>query len=153
MKKRLAAVALAAAFAQPASATTFPTLTTIYVGAGVFDNGGADDAGEATVIHCANVSGVTVQVRALVLKNSGVAGSLTVFVSHGQTQTFSTHSTAVFPEATLSTGAVTQGVVNIEATNSAVFCTAVVVDVENVKPVFMSPLHLVRVNPQPGTVE
>ena len=37
MKKCLAAVALSAALVQPADATTFPTLTTIYVGAGVKD--------------------------------------------------------------------------------------------------------------------
>jgi hypothetical protein len=153
MKTTLAAIALAATLAQPAGAVTFPSLTTIYVGAGVFDNGGDDDTGEATSILCANVSGVTVSVRALILDNVGVQGSLTVFVSHGQTQTFSTHSTAVFPEASLETGAVQQGIVNIEATNSAVFCSAHIVDAQNAKPVFMSPIHLVRVNPHPGTVE
>ena len=52
MKKYLAGLALAAAFAQPAAAVTFPTLTTIYVGSGVFDDGGAAATGEATSIHC-----------------------------------------------------------------------------------------------------
>jgi len=41
MKTKLSIVALAAALTQPAAATTFPTLTTIYIGSGVRDDGGA----------------------------------------------------------------------------------------------------------------
>jgi hypothetical protein len=59
MKKYLAAVAFAAALVQPASAITFSKLTTIYVGSGV-DSFGADTA---TVLHCSNVSGVSVNLR------------------------------------------------------------------------------------------
>jgi hypothetical protein len=156
MKHLIAAIALAATLAQPTSAVTFPALTTIYVGSGVYGSGDVDNTGEATSIHCSNVSGVTVQVRALVLGRTGsVEGSLTVSLAHGQTVTFSTNQTAVFADEStdLEINFVRQGVVNIEATNSAVFCTAVVVDAENDKPVYMSPLHLVRVNPHPGTVE
>jgi hypothetical protein len=156
MKTHLAAVALAAALAQPAAAVTFPSLTTIYVGSGVFDDGGADNAGVATSIHCSNVSGVLVEVRVLILDQTGaVAGSLTQTLAHGATVTFSTHPTAIFADGTtdLATGAVAQGVVNVEATNSAVFCTAAVIDAQNFPPVFTMPLHLVRVNPHPGTVE
>jgi hypothetical protein len=156
MKKYLSALVLSAVLAQPAAAVTFPSLTTIYVGSGVYDNGGVANAGEATSIHCSNVSGVAVQVRVLVLGNTGsVEGSLTVNVGHGASATISTHATAIFAEGLnlLDTGSVSQGVVNVEATNSAVFCTADRVDAENVKPAYMSPLHLVRVNPHPGTVE
>ena len=64
------AIALAA-LAQPASAITFPTLTTIYVGAGVKDDGGAGDAGIATSFLCSNVSGRTADIRFLVLNHSG----------------------------------------------------------------------------------
>ena len=78
MKKYLAAVALAVALAQPAAAVTFPTLTTIYVGSGVYDDGSGSATGTATAIHCSNVSGVSVQVRVLVLSSvGGVEGSLT----------------------------------------------------------------------------
>jgi hypothetical protein len=155
MKTTLTAIALATALAQPAAAITFPSLTTIYVGSGVYDSGNADNVGEATSIHCSNVSGVEVQVRALVLRDNGaVAGSLTTNLAHGATFTFSTHQTLTFVDTgDLNTGSVNQGVVNVEATNSAVFCTADRVDAANVKPIFMSPLHLVRVNPHPGTVE
>ena len=156
MKTTFAAFTLAATLAQPAAAVTFPTLTTIYVGSGVYDDGSADENGQATSIHCSNVSGVSVQVRVLVLNNAGsVAGSRTVELAHGVTLTFSTHQTRFFSDgiADLNTPGVSQGVVNVEATNSGVFCTAVLVDALNVPPIFMSPLHLVRVNPHPGTVE
>ena len=158
MKHLVVATILAAALAQPAAAITFSKLTTIYVGAGVYDSGHfADDVGEATSIHCSNVSGVSVQVRALVLNTTGgVAGTpVTVTLAHGESLTFSTHPTVIFADVTgdLNTFGISPGVVNVEATNSAVFCTAVVVDAANAKPVYMSPLHLVRVNPHPGTVE
>jgi hypothetical protein len=52
----------------------------------------------------------------------------------------------------LQTGSVNQGVVNIEATNSAVFCNAMIVDAGAAIPDGIA-LHLVRVNPHPGTVE
>jgi hypothetical protein len=156
MKNYIAAFALTAALAQPASAITFPSLTTIYVGSGVYDDGSVTGVGEATAIHCSNVSGVGVQVRVLVLDVLGaVAGSETTSLAHGRTVSFSTHRTVVYFDSAsnLETGSVLQGVVNVEATNSAVFCTAVVLDAANEKPVYMSPLHLVRVNPHPGTVE
>jgi hypothetical protein len=48
MKVPLFTVAIAAsalAFVPGASATTFPTLTTIYIGTGVIDDGSADNVG------------------------------------------------------------------------------------------------------------
>ena len=156
MKTTLAAITLAAALAQPAAAVTFPSLTTIYVGSGVTDNGGASDTGIATSIHCSNVSGVSTQVRVLILGSDGaVDGSVTRTLVHGATETFSTHQTSIFTDSpgNLATGTVNQGVVNVEATNSAVFCTAAVIDAAGFPPVFSMPLHLVRVNPHPGTVE
>ena len=149
----LAVAACAAAFAQPASATTFPTLTTIYVGAGVRDDGGAENVGIATTAVCSNVSGVTTSLRFLVLSPSGaVVGSSTFgTVPHGGTVTLATHATSTFLESLMSTGQVAQGVVNIESLQSGVFCTAFVVD--GFDPVDMAPLHLVRINPHPGTVE
>jgi hypothetical protein len=157
MRKSFAAFAFAVfALAQPASAITFSKLTTIYVGSGVYDDGQVGGAGDATSIHCSNVSGAAVQVRALVLDSDGaIAGVRTATLQHGATFTFSTHSTVVFTDEAglLNTGFVQQGVVNIEATNSAVFCTADRVDAENTRPIFMAPLHLVRINPHPGTVE
>jgi hypothetical protein len=156
MRKSFAAFAFATlALAQPASAITFPKLTTIYVGSGVYDNGGDDELGSATSFHCSNVSGVAVQVRVLVLSPTGaLEGAVNVSLAHGATGTISTHGTFAFTEGSnlLNTGSVTQGVVNIEATNSAVFCTAMIVDANAAVPTGID-IHLVRVNPHPGTVK
>jgi len=157
MRKSFAAFAFAAvALAQPAFAVTFSKLTTIYIGSGVYDSAASDNLGTATAVHCSNVSGVSVQVRVLILGGDGaVAGSLTRTLAHGATVTFSTHETSLFfdRDNSLATGGVAQGVVNVEATNSAVFCTAAVIDAAGNPPVFTMPIHLVRVNPHPGTVE
>jgi len=155
MKTHMATVALAATLAQPATAVTFPTLTTIYVGSGVRDD--SSDAGEgiATSFHCTNVSGQAATLRVLVLFAAGnVAGSATVPLAHGETKTLSTHSTNVFVDAAdLAPGVfLQQGAVNIEATQSAVFCTAMMVNAALFLPEGID-LHLVRVNPHPGTVE
>ena len=160
MRKSFATFAFAAcALVQPAAAVTFPSLTTIYVGSGVLQDATTDNTGIVTSIHCSNVSGVSVQIRALILLSTGnVAppGSLTATVPHGGTITFSTNQALAFNDGIgdldIST-VVEQGVVNIEATNSAVFCTAVVLDASNQTPIFMSPLHLVRINPHPGSME
>ena len=153
MKTTLAAIAVAAALSQPASAITFPTLTTIYVGSGVYDDGGAAGAGTATAFHCSNVSGVAANVRALILSENGtVLGSDTRPVAHGASVTFSTHIAAAFVQFTILTGQLRTGVVNIESTQSGVFCTAMVVEADSFDLNGVQ-LHLVRVNPHPGTVE
>ena len=156
MKKSLIAFAAACAaiIAQSASATTFPSLTTIYVGGGVRDNGGAFEAGSATVFHCVNVSGVSTSVRFLLLSNIGnVLASATRTVVHGQTTTVSTHSTIAYVEDfNFNAGSVGEGGINIESLQSAVFCNAKTIDASTVAPIGVT-LPLVRVNPHPGTVE
>ena len=131
MKTYFAAVALAATLAQPASAMTFPTLTTIYVGSGVRDEGGAVNAGIATGFNCSNVSGVAAQVRFLVLGLNGfIAADVTATIPHGATRFASTHLEATFSrDFDLATGAI-QGAVNIESTQSGVFCNAMITDAD-----------------------
>jgi len=63
MKTIFAALTLAAALAQPAAAVTFPSLTTIYVGTGIRDDGNLSGMGVATVFPCINVSGATATIR------------------------------------------------------------------------------------------
>ena len=151
MKRYLAAAALAAALVQPAAAITFSKLTTIYIGSGVFDDGGSDDTGIATSVQCSNVSGQSAQVRVLVLRGNGVvAASQAVTVAHGSTEVFSTHGT-VFSEYTLETGYLDRGLINVESTQSAVFCSAMIADAAFVNN--SVALHMVRVNGHPGTVE
>ena len=152
MKTMLTAIALAATLAQSATAITFPTLTTIYVGSGVMDDGGGTFAGTATSFFCSNVSGQSASVRFLILGEAGfVVASQTFTLSHGGSTVISTHNT-VLSEANLNTGALNTGAVNIEATESGVFCRGAIVNAagpsEN-----SSPVDLVRVNPHPGTVE
>ena len=151
MKKYLAAAALAAALAQPATAVTFSKLTTIYIGSGVFDDGGSDDSGIATSVQCSNVSGQSAQMRVLILNGTGVVeASQAATVPHGGTEVFSTHSTP-FSEYTLDTGPIDRGLLNVESTQSAVFCSAMIVNAG-----FLNnsvALHMVRVNSHPGTVE
>src|SRR5688572_4086575 len=109
MRKSFAAFAFAVfALAQPASAVTFPTLTTIYVGTGVRHNGGADNTGTATVFHCSNVSGTFANVRFLVLSQSGAfEASVEVLFAHGMTHAVSTHFTNAYAESeNLATGGV-----------------------------------------------
>ena len=153
MKTLVSAIVLAVTLTQPAAAITFPTLTTIYVGPGVKDDGGAGDAGIATSFLCSNVSGKTADIRFLVLNHSGsVQASRTINTFlHGTAIAVSTHQTMAFAESNLTTGAVF-GTVNIEATESGIFCSAMIVEAATASG-NLAPLRLIRVNPHPGTVE
>jgi hypothetical protein len=154
MKKTLTAIALAATLAQPAAAITFPSLTTIYVGAGVYDTGGTGVTG--TLFKCANVSGQSATIRLLVLDETGaVAGTpQTTTIPHGgSVQAATNDGTTVSGELNLAIGEQEQGaVVNIESTQSGVFCNAIIFDTD-ARVGDGAPLPLVRVNPHPGTVE
>ena len=156
MKTTLTAIVLAATLAQPAWAITFPSLTTIYVGAGIYDSGTGDHNGSATAFHCSNVSGVNVQVRFAVLAANGAfQGGFTRTLSHGQAAVAVTHLTNAFLDTGNSmgvSGILSSGTVNIETTNSGVFCTAMIVDATS-GTLDGVDLHLVRINPHPGSVE
>ena len=98
MTKLFVAAALAiAALAQPAAAITFPSLTTIYIGAGAQDTAGTS-ANTGTFVSCSNVSGVTASVRLLILSSAGVEGSVTVSIAHGGTQNIATQNIASVSE-------------------------------------------------------
>jgi hypothetical protein len=137
----------------PAQAITFRSLTLIYVGAGVIDNGGSVDVGIATNFNCSNVSGITAQVRFVVRGLNGpVEGSRTFTLAHGATRTASTHHEATFAsDFDLFTGLVGQGIIQIYSTQSGVFCNAIVTNAAVGGNGF--DLHMVRFNPHPGTVE
>jgi hypothetical protein len=153
MKTTLTAIALAATLIQPASAITFPSLTTIYVGSGIVDSGGPENAGFATIFNCSNVSGVTATVRFLILSTFGVNADKSVVLPHGETVVAATDETAVsFETLSLDVMSILNGgVVNIESTQSGVFCNAIFADAAGGG--FAVNLPLVRVNPHPGTVE
>ena len=86
MQKSLLALAVAATVtaATPAASITFPSLTTIYVAAGVEDSGGFS-TDTATAIFCSNVSGQTASVRILILSNTGgIELNVTRTLDHGE---------------------------------------------------------------------
>ena len=155
MKKILFACAVASLGigAQTAAATTFPSLTTIYVGSGVVESGSPADTGTATAIHCSNVSGLSADMRWLFLTGEGiVVNSITATLAHGQTETVATHAVAYLSgELLLNQGGFTDGVVNVESTQSAVFCSAYILSAA--APASGVALHLVRVNGNPGVEE
>ena len=159
MRKTLLAVcaAASAAIAAPASATTFPSLTTIYIITGVKDSGDAMNVGVATAIQCSNVSGVTTSIRFQVLNFTGaVLASVTHNnVGHGDTIEHSTHSTNAYTNESTNLipgTALSSGVLNIESLQSGVFCTAAIIDASAAAPDGVSP-HIIRINPHPGSVE
>lgn len=149
----LVTVACTVGLVSSTAAITFPTLTTIYIGAGVRDDGGGPNVGIATVFLCSNVSGANASVRFLVLSESGaVADQETIGIQHGRTVLASTHSTATYLEnVPFTTGVVQNGTGEHRVRSVGVFCTAFLLNAaSNAEGV---PLHLVRVNPHPGTVE
>jgi hypothetical protein len=155
MKKCLAVVALAAVLTQPAAAITFSKLTTIYVGSGVASlRAGVGAVNIATAFSCSNVSGQNANVRVLVLAPSGAfVADHSALVAHGASITVSTSIIAVLTQSVLNgAGNLRQGTVNIESTQSAVFCTAMILDPESLVPSGVA-LRLVRINPHPGAVE
>ena len=155
MKKSMTifAVACAAALAQPAAAVTFSSLTTIYVGSGVSDDGAIEFEGVATAFICSNVSGQSATIRFLVLGKEGqLEASSSTTVPHGGTRVAVTHRAATFlTDLDLATGTVAHGVVNIESTQSGVFCNAVVAEADTTAQAY--PLRLVRINGHPGAEE
>jgi hypothetical protein len=157
MKKLLTAFAAATSITLaailPAPATTF-TLRTIYVGSGVYDDGsGASGVGVATSVHCTNLSGKLATIRvSFYYGHGGLAGTDIANVANKLTRTVSTHSVGYFTNVGVNTGTLSQGVLNVTSTESAVFCTAMIVDAAGPIPTGV-PLHLVRFNPHPGSVE
>jgi len=139
--------------AAPVSATTFPTLTTIYVASGVIDSGSTN--GRTTAVMCTNVSGNAATLRVLVLSPDGAPNSVQLSIPHAATRTVATQDIPILAESAYvaPTGTFLQGGLLVEATESGIFCTAAVIDASQVPPLFTLPLHMVRINPHPGSVE
>jgi len=153
MKKLLAVFAAATLTAVlPAQATTF-SLRTIYIASGVTDDGGPANTGMATTVLCTNASGKSTTLRIAFYDADGaIRGLSAVIIPHLRTYTLSTHVVAAFTDQSASTGAILQGVLNVSTTESAVFCSAMIVDAAAAL-VDGVDLHMVRFNPHPGTVE
>ena len=160
MKRILtAAVAVAAiAFAgiAPTRATTFPSLTTIYVASGVIDSSLISYTGINTIISCSNMSGQTATVRYVFRYIGGsLAGLKTLTLPNLQAQGVSSVGSVNFAASLeiLPTGGMTGGTLQVLSTQSGVFCSAMLVDAASVNVPAGIALHMVRYNPHPGTVE
>jgi hypothetical protein len=126
-----------------------------YVVPGVFDNGGAFNAGVATLFHCTNTSTTSENVQIVVRTFDGtIVGNVTFSMASASTITSGTHQTALFTEdVTLSAGTtINQGQAFIFATSQFVFCSAMIVDAAATIPNGIA-LHMVRFGPLQGTQE
>lgn len=155
----IAVAAIALAGVAPTRATTFPTLTTIYFAAGAVDSDIDNNEGVATVISCLNQSGQTASVRYQFRSLDGtlLAGG-TLLVGHLATKNVSTQgSVSYFTSIPLPTSVFFGGSIQVLSTQSAVYCTAMLLDASQASYVSGGPggvaLHMVRLNPHPGTVE
>src|SRR6185436_11756372 len=85
-----------AALTAGTSLTTDPQMQ-IYRFTGLRDNGGAVNAGTATVLHCTNFSGSTETLRLQIRQFTGtVVKDNTFNVTHNYTFTIATHGVAAF---------------------------------------------------------
>src|SRR5262245_52782021 len=116
----IAAAALSFVQPAPANAGINDPEVIIYRFPGVRDDGGAGDAGIATVFHCTNFSGATENIRFVTRETDGVLKSnLAATINHLQTVSAATHPIlAYFFELSMATGAILgQGTTAIAATS------------------------------------
>lgn len=135
-------------------ATTDPQIM-IYRVAGVVDSGSDLNLGTATAFMCYNNSSTAENVRFRLLNwNGAVSADKTMVIPSKRTRTATTHLTlALLEDLSLAPGTpITQGSAGIIATNKDIYCSAMIVNASAVVPSGIA-LHMVRFNPQPGTVE
>ena len=152
----IAVAAIALEGTTPAWSTTFPALTPIYFASGAMDNNDTTSSGVATVVSCSNMSGQTASIRYQFRGENGtpVAGG-TLLVANLATKTVLTEGGVNFVSSTqLPTGIFYSGSIQVLSTQSAVFCSAMLVHAggQSTGPAGAA-LHMVRLNPHPGTVE
>jgi hypothetical protein len=157
MKKSLLAFAVAAAIVAPeARATTFPALTTIYFASGAVDNSNTSQLGVATIVSCSNLSGQTASVRYQFRAANGtlLAGGTLLLASLAQQYVTTQGGVDFVTPIDIQTGPFLGGTVQILSTQSAIYCSAMLVHADGASsgPAGVA-LHMVRLNPHPGTVE
>lgn len=138
---------------QVAPQSTSDPLKVLYRIMGVRDSGGYEQ-GTATVFHCTNFSNAMelISVKAYNYLGQLVANS-TISAPSRWPKTIATHLTAAYNEDhVLSASGMTQGYVVISSTTTNLHCTAMTIDAASPVPVGVA-LHMIRFNPQPGSVE
>jgi len=145
--------AAALSFVQPAQAGVNDPEVIIYRFSALFDNGGSDFQGVATVFHCTNFSGVDEHVRIVLrLGNSAIASNFPVTIAHLNTAAVATHPISSYMHASMNTTGFFEGTAAIAATSINVTCTAMVIDAANARPDGLV-VHGIRFNPVPGSQE
>jgi len=151
----IAALALTLVLPAAADAGVNDPEIIIYRFPGVRDDGGTNDVGVATVFHCTNFSGVEENIRFVTRAQDGtLLQNTTGRILHLSTQTFVTHFTLAytFHQASMVTGAVTQGTTAIAATSINIICTAETIDASTAVPVGVARRGI-RFSPVPGSQE
>jgi hypothetical protein len=105
--------------AAPASAAQSDPEVIIYRFPGVRDDGGANNAGAATVFHCTNFSGAAENIRFVTRDfNTNLKSNVVQFIPHLGTRTGVTHFVNSYSaDFNLATGDVRQGTTAIAATS------------------------------------
>ena len=145
----------ALACTEPAQAGVNDPEVIIYRFPGVFDNGGVDTTGTATVFHCTNFSGTSETIRFVTRGSNGtLVSNQANAIGHLVTLTASTHNTLAYREdLTFATGAVLQGTTAIAATSINIICTAMTIDAANPLRPDGVALRGIRFAPIPGSQE
>jgi len=145
--------AAAIACAEPVQAAVGDPEVIIYRFPGVRDDGGGTNAGEATVFHCTNFSGVTETIRFVTRNTTGtLLQNSTDSIPHLATRTAVTHPTVAFANNLNLATSVVQGTTAIAATSTNIICTAMTIDASTTAPVGVA-LRGIRFNPVPGSQE
>lgn len=150
---RLVVAAIAAATVFLAAAPASAASLIYYRVTGVLDVGGSN-SGIATSFICTNLAATEQTVQVAVYAGNGLlAASEAVNMASRTTVNFSTHATmALNDDVVLSTGGVSQGYATIASTNSALLCTAMMLDAGVSAPNGIA-LHMQRIYPLTQTQE
>jgi hypothetical protein len=127
----------------------------IYRVSGVTDDGGADNTGVATALHCTNSSGVQQSVNVSFKFATGApVNGFGAALKAGETRTWATHPSVLFEETGGFGGgvAIHQGSAAISASSDRIHCSAMVIDAGASVPHGFA-LHMVRYSPVPNTQE
>jgi hypothetical protein len=119
----------------------------IYDVLGVFDDGGAPNAGLATTIYCSNVTNNAVNVQVRAFSEAGaLVGAKGASIAGGHTVFFSSHATAAFVDASISlnTGSISGRARVFTEVPSAIVCAADVVDAATLPPSKIVPRRMIR---------
>jgi hypothetical protein len=127
-------------------------LQVLYMFSGVWDDGGGNNTGNATSVHCTSFSSIPETVQFAVLNWDGsVVANAGYALTTSTSLTASTHPT-LFSEVYLSPGTIIdQGVMVVFATSVNVICSAMLVNAA--APTQGVALHPIRFNPWPGGEE